>query len=150
MNDPNHQDNFASIKNIIDRERDEALAFFRKKDFELRMQRRWEGDFKAESSFLFFLRKPVLILSALILICGAAAVITYQILSPSPYEKSVKVIEEFLLKNTNLSQVLAEEIIPGKERETITLSLGEELECWQSPKCRKKFFSQIIDVFKEV
>ena len=74
----------------------------------------------------------------------------YKILSISPYEKSVRIIEEFLIENTNLQQVLAEETIPDKEREANTLSLEEELECWQSPKCRKRFFSLIIKVFKEV
>ena len=150
MSDPNHQDKFSPVKDIIDREKNGALGYFRKTDFESRMNLRLEADLKRGRSSPFFLKKPVLVLSALVLFCCVLAVIIFQIFSPSPYEKSVRIIEEFLLENTNLQQVLAEETIPDKEREANTLSLEEELECWQSPKCRKKFFSQIIKVFKEV
>jgi len=150
MNKPNHQDEFDSVKKIIDRERGKALAFFRRTDFESRLKHRLGMDFKSKSSSLFFLRKPALVLSALVLVCCAAAVIIFQILAPSPHEKSVRVIEEFLLKNTNLQEVLAEEVTPEQEQKSFTLSFEEELECWQSPRCRKKFFSQIINVFKEV
>ena len=150
MNIPNHQDEFDLVKRIIDRERGEALAFFRKKNFESRVNRRLEMDSKSKSSSVFFLRKPALVLSALVLVCCVVTVIIFQILAPSPHEKSVRIIEEFLLQNTNLQEVLAEEITPEQEQKSMTSSFEEELECWQSPRCRKKYFSQIINVFKEV
>ena len=150
MNNPNHLDNYSQVKNMINREKQRALDYFRKTDFESRMNLRLEADLKREHSFPFFLKKPFLVISSSVLACCATDLILYQILSISPYEKSVRIIEDFLLENTNLQQVLAEEAIPEKEREAIELSMEEELECWQSPKCRKKFFSQIIKVFKEV
>jgi len=147
---PDHQDEFYSFEEIIERERDEGLAFFRSTDFELRLKMRLETDIRTERSCLVFLKKPVLVLSALAMVCCAAAVIIYQILSPSPHEKSVKIIEELLLQSTYLQEVLAEATIPGKEQKSIATYFEEELACWQNPKCRKKFFSQILNVFKEV
>ena len=150
MSNPNHQDKFIPVKNIIDRERDEALTFFRRTDFESRLNLRLMATSKTDKSFLSLFRKPALILSSLILACCMVAVIIFQILAPSPHEKSVRVIEEFLLKNTNLQAVLTDECIQEKEQESMTSSFEEELECLKNPKCRKKFFSQIINVFKEV
>jgi hypothetical protein len=149
MSDPNHQDKFSPVKDIIDREKDQALGHFRKTDFESRLERRLDAGLRTESSFFFFLRKPVIVLSVSVLVCCAAALIIVQILSPSPHEKSVRVIEEFLRKNTNLQSILADERIPEKQKGAISLSFEEELECWKNPECRKKIFNQIINVFKE-
>ena len=149
MSDPNHQDKFSAVKDIIGREKNEALRFFRKTDFESRLKTRLETELRTKSSALFFLRKPVLVLSVSVLVFCAAAFVVYQILSPSPHDKSIKIIEEFLRKNTNLQSVLTDEKIPEKEGGPTTLSFEEELECWQNPECRKKFFTQIMNVFKE-
>jgi hypothetical protein len=148
MSNPNHKDKFTSVKDIIDRERGEALDFFRKLDFESRLSRRLEADLKSESPPSVFLRKPVLIFSASVLLLCLTAVL-FQILSPSPHERSVKIIEEFLLKNTNLQEVLTEETAQELELKTMTISIEDELKCWQNPACRKKIFNQIMNVFKE-
>lgn len=149
MSDPIHQDKFSPVKDIIDREKDEALGYFREMDFESRIKTRMNTDFRSESSVFLFLRKPVLVFSVFILVCCASALIVFLILSPSPHEQSVKIIEEFLLKNTNLQEVLTDDTAQELELKTMTLSIEDELECWQNSDCRKKIFNQIMSVFKE-
>ena len=137
---------FEEIKSLIKKEKKESLDQFSLKDFKSELSDRWEAQNKKISPSAGISWKPVLISCCIVLALALGSWITYQKLTPSPFEKSVVQIEKILsrfpldtkIKNRALGKSEPPEYLIQEWRK---IRAEEDLHI---------FFSQILKKFKEV
>ena len=137
---------YEEIKTLIKKEKQESLEQFLLKDFKSELSDRWEAQNKKTSPSSKISWKPVFITGCLVLALALGSWITYQKLTPSPFEKSVVQIEKILSRFPLDIKI--------KNHPVGTFEPPEYLiQEWRKIRAEKDlhlFFSQILKNFKEV
>jgi len=93
------------IEKLIEEEKKVGLEVFRKTDFAAKLQMRINASSKPKHLLPYWLRKPVPI-AALLLMIIVSGLVLRKLIVPYSDEKSVTVIEKFLIQAPNMQKIL--------------------------------------------
>ena len=110
MKNKNNKEDFIQIRDLIQKEKQAALPMFQKDTLRSRLNARIEAESKRKHFIPHWLRKPIPALGISFLLIAVAIIVVLKISVKSPYEKNIKVIEQFLQQNTHLQKTAEEEV----------------------------------------
>jgi len=101
----NKRKDFSDIKNLIKKEKQKALVFFKRTDFATRLEKRSQLDEKSKTSSLGFFLRP-LPAAAFLVIIILSTLIYKQLTSTSYYEKGIESLAQIMNQTTNMESLL--------------------------------------------
>lgn len=119
MKHKNTNDEFLHIKNIIKKEKQAGLKLFKGKDFFSSLKSRFERESPPKSRFFFMRLNPITVAGILILSIVVGPIL-YHILTPSPYERAIRIFEKTLAQGVG-----AEKEIWTQKEAPLPISPGE-------------------------
>ena len=103
------------FRNLIQKEKEEALQRFRKQEFGTRLRQRIkEEESITPSPSVFWFRKPV-IASGLILLLVAMGWVAIQLFTPTPYERDTRAVEKVLAQAFKTHELVIAQSVPQTE-----------------------------------
>lgn len=114
-NSSNNKESF-EFTDLIRKEKEEALLGFHKEAFRARLNRRIEEEPKTPSPFVFRFRRPVIAVSA-VLVLVIIGWIALRVLTSTPYEREARTIEKTLTQVFESQEFLAARSVPQVEPE---------------------------------
>ncbi len=99
------------LRDLIQKEKEEALQSFRQKDFKSRMNERIEAEQQKPSRDIFWFRKPVITAVSVLFLILMGWVASQFLFSPS-YESDAQVIEKALTLASNSYGFMKEQSVP--------------------------------------
>jgi hypothetical protein len=113
VNSVNNKEIF-EFSDLIRKEKQEALLNFNKEAFRSRLIRRIEEEPKKPSPFLFRFRRPVIAVSA-VLVLVVMGWIAFQVFIPTPSERNARAIEKMLTRAFESQEPLISRSVPQVE-----------------------------------
>ncbi len=101
----NKRKDFRDIKNLIKKEKQKALVFFKRTDFATRLEKRSQLDKKSKTSSRGFFLRP-LPAAAFLVVIILSALIYKQLTSTSTYEKGIESLAQIMIQTTNMESLL--------------------------------------------
>jgi len=101
----NKRKDFCDIKNLIKKEKQKALVFFKQTDFATRLEKRSQIDKKSKTSSRGFFLRP-LPAAAFLVIIILSTLIYRQLTSTSTYEKGIESLAQIMNQITNMESLL--------------------------------------------
>jgi len=90
-----NKNNFDEIQTLIRKEEEEAFRIFREGDFDSRLKERIHTETKKKTPFILWMRKPIFILGAALLIVIAGVIMAMSIFFSSQEKSGINAIEQF-------------------------------------------------------
>jgi hypothetical protein len=102
---------FSEMRDLIQKEKEEALQSFRKQDFGSKLNERIEAEKQKPSHDIFWFRKPVIAVGMVLIVVVIGWVTAQFLLTPS-YEMDAEVIEKALTLASNSYGFMKEQSVP--------------------------------------
>ena len=99
------------LKDLIQKEKEEALQSFRKQDFKSKLNEQIEAEQQKPARDIFWFRKPVIAVGVVLLVVIIGWVTAQFLLTPS-YESDAQVIEKALTLASNSYGFMKEQSVP--------------------------------------
>jgi len=103
------KNNFDKIQNLIRQEEKEAFRVFRKSDFSARLKERIRAEGKKIPVFALWMKRPIPILGAALLIVIGGVIIVMNTFFYSPEKKGINAIEQFFQNAPGIQSLMKSE-----------------------------------------
>jgi hypothetical protein len=113
---PSNNKEIFEFTGLIQKEKEEALQYFRKKEFGTRLKQRIKKEeSKTPSPSVFWFRKPVIAAFGVVFLIVLGWVIATQLFTLTPYERDARAVEKALVQAFETNELMIAQSVPQIE-----------------------------------